>query len=457
MTSSRSTCRDTVVEAIARPARVRVCMFVNNPGLRDPRVTREAEVAVEAGFDVTVVACQNHDEDGPTRVLQRGVEFLRPKVGSSRLAGALRHVLGLRRTFSASPAAPREASPSADASATAAEKARPSLMRRLHGWGWGWRRTLVSLGQRIRLGLAVSADAYHAHDCDTLPIAWLCARLRGKPFIYDSHELWVDWKRMGGVGRVPVALWEMAERAFVRQAAACVTVSEDMAALLKRRHSLGCMLVVRNCPRRGTSEATVPRDVARRACGIENGQRIVLYQGGLWANRGLDVLVESARHVPEVDVLLVGRLNSYGAGLQQIRRDLGCRNVRFLGHRDEAERNALMAAADLGVVLTQDRSLSYRLTLSNKIFEYFANGLPVLASDLPPHRRIEAQTGACRLTNPEDAVILAEDIRRFFSMDETGRRRMGERARRAALDQLNMERQMTPLLELYRGVARIGR
>ncbi len=433
-------------------------MFVNNPGLRDPRVTREAEVAVEAGFDVTVVACQNHDEDGPTRVLQRGVEFLRPKVGSSRLAGALRHVLGLRRTFSASPAAPREASPSADASATAAEKARPSLMRRLHGWGWGWRRTLVSLGQRIRLGLAVSADAYHAHDCDTLPIAWLCARLRGKPFIYDSHELWVDWKRMRGAGRWRLALWRALEATFCRQSALCVTVSEGLAEILRRELGLRRLAVVRNCARRPRALPTdthlAGRAQVRAELGLGPDAPVTIYQGGLWPYRGLETLIRAATHVPKVSVLIVGPITPYAESLRALSIEHRAANVRFLGHQPEERRSALMGAADLGVVLIQDGGLSYRHSFANKNGEYFAHGLPVLASDLPEHRRVLMRVGAALLADPESASDVAAKIQAFFRMTKAQRRGLAALARSFVDRELNMDVQFRPVLDFYLALGR---
>ena len=78
-----------------RDVRPHICMFVSNSGLRDPRVTREAEIAVAAGFRVTVVTSPRHDESQPVRQVQRGVTFLSPQIGSSRLWAWLR---GLRGT-----------------------------------------------------------------------------------------------------------------------------------------------------------------------------------------------------------------------------------------------------------------------------------------------------------------------------------------------------------------------
>jgi len=87
-----------------------------------------------------------------------------------------------------------------------------------------------------------------------------------------------------------------------------------------------------------------------------------------------------------------------------------------------------------------------------------SNGLPALASDLPTHRQIAAETGACLLVDAEDPAAIAAGVRRFFALGEGRRRRMGEQALAAHLSKYNMEAQMAPLLAFYESCAdRFGR
>lgn len=213
-------------------------------------------------------------------------------------------------------------------------------------------------------------------------------------------------------------------------------------------------MVLRNCPRKGINGSVPRRDEARAACGIGPQDKVVLYQGYILLHRGLGTVIGAAALVPECLFLLIGPDSPYCVGLRHLVQEQRIGNVLFMGHKDERERNLYMAAADLGVAMIQDGSLSYRYSFANKNSEYLMNGLPVLASDLPEHRRVLCRTGAAILADPESASDVARAIREFFRLPPDLRRGMRQRARQAALDELNMETQMGPLLEFYKNVGK---
>lgn len=423
---------------------VHICMFVNNRGLNDPRVTREAEVAVQAGFRVTVVAVQLPGENAPVCKVQRGVTFLRPKYRPSKAVKLLKGLFRAARPGCTSAAPDRE-----PRKRPSAHEHKLSLFRRIQNALWGWRYNSLRILQRLHAGLGVDADIYHAHDCDTLGVAWICSRLRGRPLVYDSHELWVDWKVMGGASKTTAAAWRILEKNLVSECSLCITVSDGVGTILRQRYHPRRLVVVRNCPRMPKQSKLIEKEQARAACGIPPEAKVVVYQGGIFAFRGLETLIKAAAEIPGIRVLLIGRRNDYCAQLQDLARTYHSDNVCFLGDRTESERNLIMAAADLGVVLTQDLSLSYRHSLSNKIFEYFCNGTPVLGSDLPEHRRLNSATKACILTDPDNSKDVAEKIKGFFLRDPAATREMGRRARSAVLTEYNMEKQMRPVLDFY--------
>ena len=83
-----------------------------------------------------------------------------------------------------------------------------------------------------------------------------------------------------------------------------------------------------------------------------------------------------------------------------------------------------------------------------KLFEYFAAGLPVVATDVPRWRAVlEAHDcGVCvPFGRPE---LLGAAIARMLDDDEAARA-MGERARRAAEERYSWETQAAALVALY--------
>jgi glycosyltransferase involved in cell wall biosynthesis len=87
--------------------------------------------------------------------------------------------------------------------------------------------------------------------------------------------------------------------------------------------------------------------------------------------------------------------------------------------------------ADVGLLPFQDTS-HIRITLANKLFDYMAAGLPVVAVDVPPMRRIVEETGAGVLYPSRDTAALARAIVGMLR-DPSSRATFGARGRRAVV------------------------
>jgi len=74
---------------------------------------------------------------------------------------------------------------------------------------------------------------------------------------------------------------------------------------------------------------------------------------------------------------------------------------------------AVTASADVGLVLLEDTCLNHRLALPNKLFEYLAAGVPVLASDLPELRRVVETYRVGCVVDPANPGALAAAMRRL--------------------------------------------
>ena len=106
----------------------------------------------------------------------------------------------------------------------------------------------------------------------------------------------------------------------------------------------------------------------------------VVYCGRLSAEKGVDDLLRAIRQVRDVRVVIAGD-GPQRSELQELAVRLGLTNVEFVGHVGSAERDALMMRSRFTVL----PSHAYE-TLGKSILESYAQGRPVLATDIGSRR-----------------------------------------------------------------------
>ena len=172
------------------------------------------------------------------------------------------------------------------------------------------------------------ADIYHAHDFNTLPVGYyLSRRYKGK-LVYDSHELNLEAGRMARVKGLPKRFLRAQERFLIRRCDAVITVNDSIAAILEKQYRVPRPVVVMNCPER--SDGGGGDSNLRAMANVSLDSRIVLYHGGLTANRGLHHLIEASQWFEGAVLVLMGdgRLKDE---LLQLAETLGIRHrVRFV-------------------------------------------------------------------------------------------------------------------------------
>jgi glycosyltransferase involved in cell wall biosynthesis len=85
-------------------------------------------------------------------------------------------------------------------------------------------------------------------------------------------------------------------------------------------------------------------------------------------------------------------------------------------------------------------------SLPTKIFEYYAAGIPVIASDFPRWRPLVEGCGL--LIDPNDSVALAQAITYLDNHPEEARE-MGERGRDRVMRELNWSSESSRLFSFY--------
>ncbi|MDT7856222.1 glycosyltransferase family 4 protein [Rubrivirga sp. S365] len=272
-----------------------------------------------------------------------------------------------------------------------------------------------------RLAGRTPAALYLASDLYVLPALAAAARRHGGRLVYDSRELYAALDSSAGRPHVAAA-WQAVEGRFIGRADAVLTVGDQIADRLAEAYGIARPTVLYNAPappppdgEGGADRARAGRDALRARLGLpDDGRVVVLYQGLLRAGRGLPALVEAARRVDGVRLVVIGEGELWD-DLARLGAPLGDR-FRLHPFVPPDALAALTPGADLGACLIEPLTESLRLSLPNKLFEYLAAGVPVIASPLPEIRRV-VERGVGVLADPADPAAVAAALRRALDAD----------------------------------------
>ncbi len=309
-----------------------------------------------------------------------------------------------------------------------------------------WWRVLIE-------ALCLHADLYHIHDPELLPLALVLQALTGRPVVYDVHEYYGDEIRtrewIPRPLRSPAAwLIDRIEQSAASRLGAVVTVNEHMNGRFWRVQPRS--VAVHNYP---------PAEYFPAPAAGTRG-RLVVYAGVMTRDRGLETLYHSGRilkrRLPDVEIAVAGVVDWSGVepGLPRDpevwRREAG---VRFLGVLPQTEIPALLARASAGWIPFLPTPNNVRST-PNKLLEYMAAALPVVASDFGYMRAIVGDAGSGLLADPGNPVSHADQLARLLEQPDEAAS-MGERGRAAVLARYTWAGEGEKLVRLYDELAGI--
>ena len=270
--------------------------------------------------------------------------------------------------------------------------------------------------------------------------AWLMAKVRGVPFVFEVRDLWPGiFVELGILKEGPIlGLLSWMEKRLYSQATAIVTVTNGFAKKITERGITASKIhVVPNGA--DPAEAAVPAGPLRKAI-ASGGESVVLYMGAIGLSHGIDVVLDAAGRLKEEKVRFVfvgeGARKEELAG-RAAKEGLG--NVLFLGGRRREEALRYYGAADLCLVSHRDIP-SFKDFIPSKMFEIMAFGRPIVAAVQGESAEILERSGAAKVVPPGDPEALAGAVRellagpeRLAAMGEAGRAFVSEEYSREKL------------------------
>lgn len=359
----------------------------------DARVKREAAALAQAGHEV-IIACLEEFAEPPPRVAE-GVTLWRYSITTKRLKRKVSPHQGASPGHSSEPGRSRS------------KRAFSQLIMRLVRFpalklakdvaaSVEFYRSIAQDLQRYRV------DVIHCHDLNTLPAGVRLARRFQTKLVYDSHEL---FNEMAGKSWLEKRIGYILERLLMPHIDHLIVVNSHVHRLFTKRYGPYPTTVVQNVPEAPDWNQAPPQEVLnlRQHFGLAPDDLLLLYQGGLNPERGLEECIQAVAMLPKTFKLVLigdGRLKGY---LEELVNHLQLEDrVFFFGQVPSEQLLWYTCQADVGLVVYKNTSLNNYYSTPNKIFEYLLAGIPTVASDHPGKRLVaEEGTGVCVEETPE--------------------------------------------------------
>ena len=295
------------------------------------------------------------------------------------------------------------------------------------------------------------ADIYHFQDPQLLPLSMALKLVLRKRVIYDAYE---DFPSMAAhKSAVPRALRTLLSK--------MIAGAEWLGALCFDAIMTADPFTMRRLAGVGESHKRVFYNFPNLeffAPRQEQNKRFdLVYRGGLSERAGtfllLDALQKLASEGRGVRLLLIGYCDD-AEGERQLRNQIAKRglaeHVEIRGCIRHEDMAAALGEARIGISPLMDIA-KFRLNIPVKIFEYWACGLPVIASDLAPSHPFMHGSGAGLCFPTGDAHALARAIGYLRDHPEEAAA-MGKRGREIIEKRLNNRGEVRKLISLCRSI-----
>ncbi len=294
------------------------------------------------------------------------------------------------------------------------------------GSAWG---RLAFAAKCLPLFASRRYDAVFTRDLVLADLALRTKWYHRHPVIYEAHTAAAlfseETSRLYQNGNAPqpsigkLRRLTRRERRVCRRATAIVALTHGLLTCLSELHTP--LAPVRVIPNATEIPAEMPPPPARSS----DQPLQVYYVGQLYPWKGVDVLIESMKHIAEAELVVIGGLLPE-PDIDRVRR-LAERlrladRIHFRGFLSPPKVAKERLNADLFVIPMLDSMTARVFTLPLKLFEAMASGRAIVASDLPSLREVLKHEENALLVPPGKPEALAAAFERLARDPEEAKR-----------------------------------
>lgn len=236
-----------------------------------------------------------------------------------------------------------------------------------------------------------------SNDLDTLPACFLASKIKSNILVFDSHEYFTEVPELIPRPKIQ-AFWKSIERFILPKLTKIITVSNGIAEIYRNEYHIN-VNVVRNVPYLKVSNPL-----------SEKKEKIILYQGAINVNRGIETMVKAMQYIDNATLQLIGK-GDISEAIQQLIEQLNLSSkVKLMGEIPYQELENYTQQASIGLSLEEDVGLNYRLALPNKLFDYIHAEIPVLVADLPEMSALVKKYNLGKIAQSNDPKAIANQL-----------------------------------------------
>lgn len=349
---------------------MKVCIVVKNSIWNDPRVKKQINSYINYSYDVYCVGVTD------PKLNQKEIEKLRGKVHLVKIDSKY---YSENRTFIT------------------------KIVREI--------KTNFSIFRKV---LSAKSDVIHANDLNALIPCFFASKINRTFLIYDSHELFIEnpWINRNKVTKF---IWWIFEKALIRKVDIVVSVSNASSEYLSKVYKIEKPIVVTN--------SVLSSDIVElRTLNYLTFQ--ILNHGQFYEGRGYELMIEVAnrlRDYKDIEFIIRG----YGQLESSLRNKIQSYSLKNIKIDPPVRIEELVLEAsksNLGMAITEAISKNFELSVSNKLFEYAAAGLPVIMSDIPEHRYLNEKYDFGVIVSDLSPSSIANAILDLYNNDEQYKR-----------------------------------
>lgn len=283
-------------------------------------------------------------------------------------------------------------------------------------------------------------DIIHANDLNALIPAYAAKKKLHCKLVYDSHEINVE--NYTTEGRSPIAwIMSMIEKYIVRRVDQMVCVSNAASEYFSAEYKIKRPLVVTNC--------SLQKEIVSSNPPKHNGFEVIIH-GQFYPGRGYEEMVEVAELVKQFPEIRIG-VRGFGRLEVFMRKQVKEKNLdNFIFYPVVNVEQLIPEAAcsHVGVAITKPICLNFKLSVSNKLFEYAAAGLPVIMSDIPEHRYLNSKYHFGLILSDDSSKSIADAVIRLYKDPELYRQ-LSANAKHMS-QEVNWENEFRKLINIER-------